>query len=62
MNNKIKICGVVVWYNPKKEYLENIKSYLYKLDELYIIDNSNYTNFELAKNLGGGDNLYPVIM
>lgn len=54
MNNKIKICGVVVWYNPKKEYLENIKSYLYKLDEFYIVDNSNYNNFELAKNLGGG--------
>lgn len=61
MNNKIKICGIVVWYNPKKEYLENIKSYLYKLDELYIVDNSNYDNFELTKNLGGG-NLYPVIM
>lgn len=61
MNDKIKICGVVVWYNPKKEYLENIKSYLYKLDELYIIDNSNNTNLELVKNLGEGVTYLPLL-
>lgn len=61
MNDKIKICGVVVWYNPKKEYLENIKSYLYKLDELYIIDNSNNTNLELVKTLGEGITYLPLL-
>lgn len=46
----MKICGVVVWYNPDK--VSNIKSYLNHLDKLYIVDNSNNNNFELTKNLG----------
>lgn len=48
---QIKICGVVVWYNPKEEYLKNIETYLSILDELYIIDNSNSNNKNMIKNL-----------
>lgn len=36
----IKLSGVVVWYNPTKEDIENIYSYLDNIDKLYIIDNS----------------------
>ncbi len=41
------ICGVTVLYNPDKEVLENIKSYLKGLDKLYLIDNSEKENEEL---------------
>ncbi len=34
------ICGVTVLYKPSKEVFENIESYIYDLDKLYLIDNS----------------------
>ncbi len=41
---KIKISGVVVLYNPDKDYIDNIKSYIDDIDELYVIDNSPKRN------------------
>lgn len=61
------LCGVVIWYNPREQELNNINSYIHKLDKLYIVDNSinnnkhllskiknNYNNIEYISN---GDNL-----
>ncbi len=39
-----RIAGVVVTYNPTKNELENIKSYINDLDKLYVVDNSNIDN------------------
>ena len=46
----MKIAGVVIWYNPTSECLENIKTYIDKIEKLYIIDNSNENNEDLFKN------------
>lgn len=37
----IKLVGCVILYNPNKNVVQNIKSYIGYLDRLYIIDNSN---------------------
>lgn len=36
----MKIAGVVVLYNPQKDVLKNIDSYLSDIDHLYVVDNS----------------------
>ena len=36
----MKLCGVVVVFNPENKVNENIKSYLNDLEKLYVIDNS----------------------
>lgn len=38
--NNIRIGGVVVIFNPRKGYLDNINSYLNQVDELLVFDNS----------------------
>ena len=40
----MKICGVVVLYNPTKKINDNIVTYIDKIDKLYIIDNSECSN------------------
>lgn len=42
----MKFCGVVVWYNPADDVLNNINSYITEIEKLYIIDNSkdNHNN------------------
>ena len=47
----MKIAGTVIWYNPGEEHVENIKSYIDYIDELYIIDNSDKDNKLLAERL-----------
>ncbi len=36
----IKLAGVIVLYNPTKEVINNIKTYIQELDKLYLIDNT----------------------
>lgn len=36
----MKIAGVVVFYNPSKDNLNNIQNYLDSIDKLYVVDNS----------------------
>lgn len=36
----MKLAGVVVWYNPCRNDVKNIESYIGELDKLYIFDNS----------------------
>lgn len=40
----MKICGVVVLYNPDSKVIDNIKSYIKSLDKLFIVDNSPVPN------------------
>ena len=37
----IKLAGVVILYNPEIKIVDNIKSYLFNLDKLYIVNNGN---------------------
>lgn len=38
---------MVVWYNPATDVLDNINSYITKIEKLYIIDNSKYSHINL---------------
>lgn len=46
------LCCVVVWYNPSKKELNNIKSYYSYVDRIYIVDNSDSDNFALLNASG----------
>lgn len=46
----MNLCGVVVTYNPKKEVLNNIDTYIDELQKVYVIDNSANNNEKLFKN------------
>lgn len=43
-------CGVVVLYKPDKKVIQNIISYINSIDKLYIIDNSDNSDFFLQLN------------
>lgn len=45
----MKVNGVVIWYNPTDENIENIKNYITYLEKLYIVDNSQENNFNKLK-------------
>ena len=40
----MKLAGVVVWYHPNINDVQNIFSYINDLDRLYIFDNSDNKN------------------
>ena len=46
-----KIQGVVVLYNQEELVLENIKSYIYDLERLYVVDNSETKKIELIEKI-----------
>jgi rhamnosyltransferase len=50
-NIENKIAGVVVLYNPDKECIKNINSYLDQVNFLYLVDNSKIQNTELCNKL-----------
>jgi rhamnosyltransferase len=45
------IAGLVILYNPDILIIENIKSYISKINTLYVIDNSKVQNVTLVKQL-----------
>lgn len=53
----MKLCGVVVWYNPGMQEVNNIKSYVYKLDKLFVVDNSTENNKQLLSNIDDSSNI-----
>ena len=53
----MRLCGVVVWYNPGIQEVNNIKSYLYKLDKLFVVDNSIKNNKSLLSRLDNALNV-----
>ena len=58
---KLKISGVVILYNPDKNFNDNIKTYIDDIDILYVVDNSNKKNkiidSKKIKYIFNGDNL-----
>lgn len=57
----VKLAGCVILYNPDKDVIRNIESYIKSLEKLYIIDNQNgefitnelknkYDNVEIIKH------------
>lgn len=53
----MRLSGVVVWYNPGIQEVNNIKSYLYELDKLFIVDNSIENNKQLLEILDNNCNI-----
>lgn len=53
----MRLCGVVVWYNPGIKEVNNIKSYLHKLETLFIVDNSIENNKQLLSKLDNNCNI-----
>lgn len=49
MRVKYKIAGVTVLYNPDISVIYNIDSYIQQIDKLFIVDNSDKTNFEVVR-------------
>jgi len=49
--NNLKIEGVVILYNPDESILNNIKSYVNEIRQLYIIDNSENKNQKLIDKI-----------
>lgn len=47
----MRIFGIVILYNPSFNVIENIKSYSNLVNKLIIYDNSNYSNYDIVKNL-----------
>ena len=47
----MKICGVVVLYNPDDDINNKIKSYINIIDKLFVVDNSNQDNSNILKNI-----------
>lgn len=47
----MKLATVVVWYNPTENCVDNILTYNLLMGRVYIIDNSSYSNSELAKKI-----------
>lgn len=47
----MKICGVVVWYNPGNEEVSNIKTYLNHIDRVIVVDNSTSNNKDLLDGI-----------
>ncbi len=43
----MKLCAVAIWYNPNKNILENIYSYIDEVERIYIVDNSTEDNSKI---------------
>ncbi|WP_369790352.1 glycosyltransferase [Rouxiella sp. WC2420] len=52
--NSTPLAGVVVWFNPSEKEVENIKTYLGFLSQLYVVDNSAGDNRALLSIIGEG--------
>jgi len=53
----LQVAAVVVLYNPTKEMLNNIYSYLDLVHRLYVIDNSDMKNMEFVDNIKTNPNV-----
>lgn len=49
----LKIVGVTVLYDPNEEVIDNILTYLYQIEVLYVIDNSENVENEIIQRLKG---------
>ena len=53
----MNLCGVVVWYNPGIQEVNNIKSYINHIDKLFVVDNSIDNNEQLLSILDANFNI-----
>lgn len=58
----LKICGVVVLYNPLNDVLDAIKTYISIVDKLFVIDNSEIKNLFLLEELKKNKNVRVIDM
>jgi len=56
----LKIAGVVVLYNPQKDFVENILGYLNQLELLYIVENSERSNSIVISELKLNKNVQEI--
>ena len=45
----MKLSSVVVFYNPSKENIDNIKNFEKSVDVVYVVDNSEYVTIDKKK-------------
>ncbi|NDP22689.1 MAG: glycosyltransferase [Paludibacter sp.] len=45
-----KLYGIVIWYFPSKNHIDNIKSYVDNVNKLIVVDNSGENNFSLLSD------------
>jgi rhamnosyltransferase len=55
----VKICAVVIWYNPGKDMWKNVESYLPFVDKCIIVDNSAKDNSNLIETKSEKINYIP---
>lgn len=53
----MKICGIVVLYNPLYNVIDNIETYRKLVDKLYVCDNSDNKNFDILNKLSSNSNV-----
>lgn len=56
----MKLSSLVIWYNPSIKEVNNILTYNKHLESIYIIDNSDKNNSELASNINNAT-YYPLL-
>ena len=60
MKNIVKCAAIVVLFYPDSDTVKNIESYLDQFQEVYLIDNSDISNYGLLKkNLSSSVKYYP---
>lgn len=56
----MRLAGIVIIYNPTLDMFKNIISYIYKLEKLFVIDNSVRKNIEYIRKIKEFSNVYYV--
>ena len=56
-----KVAAVVVLYNPDKNYIKNINTYLYHVSLLVIVDNSEIPDYSVYSSLENINNYFLCI-
>ena len=51
MDKEFNISAAVIWYNPQKNDVFNVKSYAFYFSKVFIIDNSDIDNSQLANEI-----------
>ncbi|MFV0447972.1 MAG: glycosyltransferase [Vibrio sp.] len=52
MTVSYKTCGLVIWFNPKEQEVENLSQHLKYFDDFVIVDNSDIDNKILLDRIG----------
>ena len=47
----VRIAALVILYNPDKNILDNINSYINQVEKVFVVDNSEFSNKGLLNKL-----------